>query len=463
MDFLRECAEFDEARISRYALAQRYYDGKHKTQLLSRAKVILEANGIPYAENYCDLVVDSFAHRLTVRGFTTGAENLDDWARSLWEVNRADELQGIVHTNAPMKGDGVVVVDFSEKTGRARFSWNRPELWEFHYSDDGDLELGVKCWETRASSKTNPNGKPIRRMNLHYANRIEKYFAVAQGANANWSPHVDHADIAENGDTTWPIWWTDNGHEDGEPIGINAIHFRHKAKGDTYGRSKVTPAVPMQDGINKACVDLFYVMDALGFPVRTATGVPEDVTLSVAVGEWVKATSESAKFDTLPSEDPDKMVKSIEASIRRFALKNRTPVHALIGGTLPSGESLKTANEASVQDAEDAQTYFGNSWEDVITLGHAIETVFGENAPELGEARFQTQWEDAETRNDLEEAQILEIEVREFGLSKATALAKRGYDAADELEKSQQESADLGEAILKGFDNGQVDTGIAAG
>lgn len=452
-DFLRECSRLDPVRSERYALAQRYYDGEHNTKLVDRAKLILESNGIKYAENYCDVVIDTMTHRMNVTGFSCAEDaGAEEWAKTFWTLpaNRVGEFQGVVHTNTTIKGDGFVAVEYDNALGRSRMSWNRPEICAPHYADGSDeMEYLVKCWETRRSSPTNPNGRPIRRMNVYFPDRVEKYFAVAQGDTANWTPHMD----AE--DASWPIWWTDTQQQDGTPLGIPFAHFRNKADGNTFGTSEIRGAIPLQDAINKQLVDLFYVMDTQGWPVRWGTGIPDDQAITLAIGEIIKATDSSARFGQFEPADPRALCEAIEASLRRFAVKTATPVGDLIASTAASGESKKTDIEKHIAKVKDREQAHGAAWSQAISIAYKLDQVFGSAEGSDEAPQFVTLWTDPQPRNESDETDMYATQVREIGLSKATALARLGYDADAEMKASAEES----ENAARRFNAGVADTG----
>jgi hypothetical protein len=459
-DFLRECSQFSTTRLAGYSLGQNYYDGQHKTRLLDRAKLILESNGIPYAENYCEVVVDTMAHKMNVTGFACEEDRTaEEWAKAYWEspANNTGEFQGIVTSNTRIKGDGFVAVEYSSILGKPRLIWNKPELCEPHYSaeDPDSMDFFVKCWETRASSVTNPNGTDIRRMNLYYPDRIEKYFAVAKGDNANWSPHIDYDPEGENGSEAWPIYYTDNGAQDGAPLGIDFFHFRNKAKGNTFGKSELRGAIPMQDAINKQVEDLFYVMDAQGWPVRYGTGIPDDQAITIAIGELLKASDPQAKFGQLDPADPRNLCQAIEASLRRFAIKTSTPVGDLLASAAASGESKKMDVEEHIAKVLDRETSDGGVWSQVMTAAYKLEGVFGEGSVDLTALpQFTTVWDDPRPRNESAETEMYATQVRDLGLSKATALTRLGYDAEAEATAKATEAEAASAAAEKAFSAG---------
>jgi Phage portal protein, SPP1 Gp6-like len=445
-DFLREAADMGAGRLSKYSLFEDYYEGEHRIRLLERAKKYLEASGLPYTENFCETIVDVLAQRLEVVGFKV-EHNADasDWlTKTVWPKNGMDERQGIVHTQTTVKGDGFIIVTFDPVTGLPKNTWNRPEIIKPVYADDDPDEMLYACkvWTTAAVSPTNPNGDVVNRLNIYFPDRVEKWFAVGSkdAGKEVWAPHCDDEDVVD-GAAVWPIPWTTTGDVEGEPIGIPVVHFRNKPKGRTFGRSEIRGTIPQQEALTKQLVDLFYVMDSQGWQQRWATGVDDNASLNVAIGEFLKASNEQAKFGQFTAENPGPMGEQIEGTLRRMAARAQTPLHLLMtGGTLPSGESLKAAESPLVHKAGDRKTTHGGSWSKVQKLNIRVTHVFGTLPFTFDEeAEIETVWADSESRNEQAETNTLGVQVELLGLSKTTALRKLGYDPEEEQKNRDEE------------------------
>jgi hypothetical protein len=445
-EFIRAAADMGGERISKYGLFEDYYEGEHRVRLLERAKKYLEASGLPYTENFCETIVDVLAQRLEVVGFKVEEhDDASDWlTKTVWPKNGMDEKQGVVHTQTSVKGDGFVIVTFDPVSELPKFTWNRPEIVKPVYADDDPDEMLYACkvWTTAVESPTNPNGEVINRLNIYFPDRVEKWFSVGSkdAGKETWVPHLDEEDVVD-GIATWPVPWTTTGTSGGEPIGIPVVHFRNKPKGRTFGRSEIRGTIPQQEALTKQLVDLFYVMDAQGWQQRWATGVDDKASLNVAIGEFLKASNDNAKFGQFTAEDPGPMGEQIEGTLRRIAARAQTPLHLLMtGGTLPSGESLKAAEAPLVHKADDRKKTHGGSWSKVMGLGVAVMQVFGTLPFELDdEAEIETVWADSESRNEQAETNTLGVQVELLGLSKTTALRKLGYDPEGEQANREKE------------------------
>lgn len=474
-EFLRAAADMGSARLNAYRLYDEYYEGEHRVLLLDRARRYLEASGIRYCENFCETIVDVMCQRLEVVGFQVEDNDAaSDWlTKTVWPRNEMDEKEGVVHTETTKKGDGFLIVGYDAERELPTFTWNRPEIVKPVYSDESpDVMLyAAKIWTTNQISSTNPTGEIINRLNLYYPDRVEKWFSIGdQDGKEDWAPHVDPEDLDEAGAAKWPIPWTMDGTPDGEPIGIPVIHFRNKPKGRTFGRSEMHGVIPQQDALNKQLLDLFYVMDAQGWKQRWASGIPDDTTLNIAIGEWVKSSNENAKFGEFDAEDPGPMGEQIEGTLRRMAARSQTPLHLMMtGGTLPSGETLKTAESPLVHKDKDRMITHGNSWSKAMRLGVRVVEAFGnlptvvieDEAGEDGEpksrsiqvsidpdAEIKTIWGNPESRNEQSETNTLGVQVELLGLSKTTALRKLGYDPDEEEELREQEAEEEPEPLI---------------
>ncbi len=246
--------------------------------------------------------------------------------------------------------------------------------------------------------------------------------------------------MQDDGDDGWPVWWTTDGQQDGDPLGVPVVHFRHRPFGDGHGRSRVRQAIPFQAELNKYLADLSDLIDNHALPQDYVTGVAGDnVSFKRVPGNMWQATSGDAKFGRLDASPTDNLLAAIEGVLSRLARKTRTPMHLLTGGTPASGEALKTSESGLVMAAKVCQTDFGNDWEDVIRIGLRLAAVFGDG-PELPDTiMVETQWANAATRSDKDELETAMLK-RQLGVSDYTLLQELGYDPEVELARRATEA-----------------------
>jgi hypothetical protein len=329
-EFLRRAADMGNDRIAAYGLAERYYDGDQGVELTDRLKQYLELEGVPYAENFCETVVDALAERLSVAGIESENEDLATWLQErVWDANEFDDEQVKVLGEATKLGDAFLIAEWDPERQIVALTYNPPHVVRVEYRN-AVAQWASKVWDTDAVSPTNPTGRAIRRMNIYWPDRVEKWFRLSSDDAGNWAAHRDE------GDTAWPIPWTTKA---GEPRGIPVFHFANKAKRTGYGRAEHRGTIPQQNRLNKELLDLSQILDTMGWPQRTATGVTTS-ELKTAPGEVWEGPA-GAAFDQFEAADPTGPLASIEATIVRMAGRSRTPVYQMVlSGDIPSGEAL---------------------------------------------------------------------------------------------------------------------------
>lgn len=435
-ELLTELAEPEGDRLEDYARAERYYEGDHKVRLNDRERQYLQRSGIPFAENFCETIIDTFSNRMTVTGFLCD-DNAEatEWADGFFAGDAIAEVAGTVHTQTPMKGDAFLGVDWSPELNRPVFSWNDPAIATPVYDAFGRLIMVAKSWSEWSVSPTNPDGKHIRRLNLHLPDRIEKWFTWSGSGQAEWMMHMDA------GDEVWPTPWV---RPDGTPRGVSVLHFRHKPKGRIFGRSRLRSAIPQQDFLNKQLIDLANILDNQGWDQRWATGVSSKTagTLKNVAGEVWATPNENAKFGQFDSAEVKGVLEAIEGCLRRMAGRSSTPMHLMIAGAitqLPSGESLKTAEAPLIFECKDAHPTYGGNWSAAMAIAAGLEADFGSSGLVYAAQAFDTQWEDPTSRNELAELQVSEAKMT-IGVSRTTLLEEAGYDPEKEAERRRDEA-----------------------
>ena len=430
-----------------YARYQRYYLGEHDVQLTNRLRQFLPAN-VQFRDNFCAVVVDAITERLTVQSFASATdEALTEWAQELWRVNRMDQEQIVVHSEALLKGDAYVLVDYDTQEQRPRLTYQRPDTITPRYDPNTrQMAFAAKKWQAYKEV----GFETVTRMNLYYPERVEKYIL----AGHVWRPWMDEGDI------DWPLPWVDS---QGAPIGIPLVHFRNRPLSDDFGVSELTNVIPVQDLLNKALVDLVMILDTMGFAQRWGIGIDSPgTTLRTVPGSfWNMKSSDpgSAKVGQFETADVAGPLKAIETFIQHISAISRTPQHLFhLAGGIPSGEALKTSESGLVHKAKLRQVEFGNSWEDVIRVAARLESVFGKQS--FADTRVEAQWKDPETHNEEAFIAALGVKRTQLGVPEAQIWREAGYTVEQiaEMKQDQQDekvaASNIGAEILKQFEQG---------
>lgn len=459
--FLTWLANAEADREEGYRVAREYYDGDHDTQLTDRMRTFLQVKrSADFRSNYCPIVVDALAERLTVTGFEVEGQDeiLWDW----WNAARMDGVQGVLHTAAVRDGDAYLMVEWDEENGRPAFyfepAYDGGEGVKVIYDDaTNQPALASKRWRVR-------NGEGagyVRRMNVYYPDRVEKYVSNDREFEGAWQPYQEDGQ-------PWPVPWTDGS---GRPLGVPVIHFKNLDQGYNYGQSELKNVIPLQDALNKTMIDLLAAADTTAFRVYWMIG-DDPSGVSVAPGTWVYTTrpssgEDSAAMGYFPGEDLGNLIALKDSMAIEIARVSRTPVsYFQVSGQRPAEGTLKQEESGLVGKAKNRQVSFGNAWEDAFGLARRLWNAFGPG-PELDESvQISTVWRDAETRND--EALLNTLKIKsELGVPKEQLWSEMGYDASD-IERMQEMSAadrekeaNLGTMLMDAFERegGRINVG----
>lgn len=464
--FLDECADMGAERLERFELYREFYEGDHRVELTDRAREYLERKGVRFSENFCEPIVDMIAERLTVTGYDVmigeeeegdATEAIATWLkREFWRANRLDETAGVVHSIALSRGESFGIIGYDNAKGRPTFAFNAPERMKACYCDDDPerMEYAVKTWDTDEAGPSSPDGRRITRMNLYYPDRIERYFKLhASQGRGGWSRWMDAPDPDSAEPAPWPTPWVDAA---GEPLGIPVVHFRNRAQGRPHGRSELVGVVPQNMLLNKQVLDLAMVIDNQGWPQRWVSGVdPTTAGFKTAPGEMWVTSSKDARFGQFDSADIAPMLAGIDSTLGRMARRSGMPLHMLMGGDVPSGEAMKTAEARLVKRCEDRAVSFGNRWEDAGLMAIRLAAL-ADDLPvpvDVEQVALDALWDSPESRDDKAEAETAAI-WSALGASKRTLLARAGFDPDQEEARRAEESASAAQQAARFFDGG---------
>ena len=456
LSFLNWLATEDSDRQARYTAYREFYDGDHDTQLTTRQRKYLQVKiGDEFNSNYCPIVVDVLAERLNVTGIQVEGQDEEMW--DWWQKNRMDGTQGVVHTSVLRDGDTYVLVEWNNEKQLPQFT---PEPAcdgiygiKVHYAEAGLRNVAFASKRWRVEDEDPESAGKMRRLNLYYPDRIEKYYSHSEEFEGDWMPYQDEGD-------PWPLPWV---AADGTPLGVPMIHFRNKEQGYKYGISELKNIIPLQNALNKAIIDLMATADSTGFPLLYMLG-DDPSELKVAPGSWIYSlrppTGEgSVAVGKIPSEDLTSLIAFKDAIVAEIARVSRTPLsYFQVTGQIAAEGTQKQQESGLVAKAKDRMIGFGNSWEDAFYMARRLHNTFGAGGMDEEQA-ISIEWDDPETRNDKEYREALQIEAA-LGVPEEMIWRKLGYDA-DEIAEMQAMKAEtlaaesnIGGALLRNFESG---------
>lgn len=458
LSFLRWLVAEDETRQNNYRQFREYYDGTHDTQLTERQRQYLELRaGQEFNDNYCQIPVDSLAERLTITGIQAGDQSELMW--SWLKGSNIDGLQGIVHTCAIRDGDSYLLTEWDNERQRPIFTYEMAccdgDGVKVHYSTERRTEsdFASKRWRITQGA----DAGHVRRMNLYYPDRVEKYISDQGASEGEWQQYRDD-------DDAWPLPWTSP--KTGDPFGVPAVHFKNAETGYPYGTSELANIIPLQNALNKSIIDLLAAADTTAF--RTFWMLGDNPTgVRVSPGSWIYSTRapsgpEGAAVGYFPGEDLTPLIALKDSAAMEIARVSRTPLSMFqISGHIAAEGTMKQQEAPLVSKARKRQIYFGNAWESALIVARRLWNAYGPG-PELDETQsIEMLWANPETRNVKEDLEIATMK-RALGVSLPRIWGELGYDAETIATFEAARDADalrernLGEQMLRAFDAGDA-------
>lgn len=430
-------------RSANYIKYREYYDGVQN--LAFATKKFTNTFGTQFATfayNRCSGVVDAIADRLQLQGFTlegnqvqteqvdptvAKADPVKEAIDQVWRENRLDKGQGELISEVLKCGDAYLIVwpeIKADGTAIPRFYVNEAGTCAVITDPETKRTLkAAKAWRIES-------GKYLGfwRLTLYYPDAIYKYISLAKkdGLPKKVTDFVPY-DPAIDGNATepWPL---------ANPFGqVPVFHFSNNSPTGRYGKSELRDVIPLQDAINKSCMDLMVAMEYGAFRQRWATGLnlgmPDPITgvipspYKIGPGE-VWAGPNGAQFGDFNVTDLKQFLEVTDKYDAKISNVARIPAYwlTLSMSTSLSGEALKTADSPFVKKLTDRQISFGNDWEDafkfaLLTMKVDVDTL-------------KSQWLSAELRSEQDVAQVSMIKAG-FGVPEEKLWEENGYSPGE--------------------------------
>ena len=384
-------------QAGRYRRSSRYYAGEHSLSFATEKFANTFGDLFrEFALNLCPAVCDAIKDKLKISGFGVRSEERDKSrtlsadVNEIWRANRMAIRSGEVHKEALKNGDAYVIV-WPAADGTVQIFPNSAETCTVGYDEEmpGRVKWAAKYWRT-------PEKRT--RLNLFFPDRIEKFISKdAQDGflpNAeSFTPTVESARsiASKNAEER------DESRTLNNPFGVVPVfHFANNADIGSFGVSELEPAIPVQDGLNKAVLDMLVAMEVCAYRQRWAAGIEIQydkdgnaaAPFKAGIDHLWLAENPDAKFGDFAAADLEQFLKVKDGFRIDIASVTGTPLYYLMPQVrgFPSGESLRKAETRFVAKVRDRQEQFGTVWEDVMAFalriaGHANAAVSTEWEP----------------------------------------------------------------------------------
>jgi hypothetical protein len=407
------------ARFPFYEMYSAYYEGRHRFNFATeKFRNTFGSLFHSLTDNLCAVCVDAPADRMLITGFAVeeGAAGLSQDCDEVWQFNRMDERASLVHKEALREGDAYVIV-WPDEAGEPVIWPQRAAMTTVYHDQEHPERLlwAAKLWLDAGG---------FARLNMYYAERIEKYTSTARlmyslpDDTARWVPAVTEGE-------GWPL---------ANPYGrVPVFHFANNAWIASFGRSEIASVVPLQDALNKALCDMMVAMEFAAMPQRWATGLELDTD---SAGKPVKpfetgidriwaVANETVKFGQFDSANLKNFIEVQESLRGEIARVSGLPPYYFMPstGSWPSGESLKTAESRLTTKVRNRESGYGNTWEDCMAFALLIRQG-------VTQIRLSTQWQDPAPVSEAETLANLTVK-KKLGVSTQQILSEAGYGDQD--------------------------------
>ena len=384
--FITHLTEEESARQESYRQYRDYYDGRQGVLLTDRQRKFLHVGpDKEFSANYMHIVVDSLVTRLRVKGFEAGdlTDTLNTWFRQM----RINAVQGGIHTGAIRDGDAYGFVEWDAIRQRPRLiphlSYDGRDGAHAYYTPERvDPVLFSKRW-------TVENGAiGLRRMNLYYPDRLERYWCHTSTGDMNWLP-------GSGRDGTGLPAVSPYAH------GFPLVHFTNRARGFRYGMSELEPGIPMQDALNKAIIDMLAAADASGFRIMVMIG-GDPSGIELAPGSWVYLPDQApdeANVYQIPGEPLRPHIEVVDAFVQRIAQVTDTPLSYFQQSGQMASEGTHRQHEARMLAKSRAcATELGEQWEDIMRICIRMSNLYDGTTYDE-DVEITTLWDDFDIRD----------------------------------------------------------------
>lgn len=392
-----------------YEKYEDYYEGEHELEFATEAwENVFGSTFKQFADNWCQVVVDTTAQRLQISGWSSETNEEDAGiAEEIWDDSMVEREARDLHTHSLVKGDGYLMVWPNAEDG---------DKIDIFYNDALDINVfydpANKRRITRGSKRWMDELAQIH-LRLYFPDRTEG-FVIPRQENRVYEIESGLQTLEPEDREILPEGWEREGAAVRNPYGIVPIfHFKNKASGSTHGISEVKVVIPIQNAVNKILMDMMIGSEFGAFRQKwmAGGGHPKEGWKSGPTRIWA-TTDPNAKFGAFPETDLEPYTRVVETLVGHIAKTTQTPMHYLrASGDMPSGDAMKFAESTLVFKARDRQKAWGETWSRAMSFAVALKKGAKDSNAVQEQLRNPVRplWVDPELRHDLEQAQTAQL------------------------------------------------------
>ena len=384
-----------------------YYRGDHP--LLFASPEFEQATGglfENFSDNWCGVVVDSVAERLSVTGFRlAGGETADAEAMELWQSNGLDADSGLAFVDTLVTARSFISVWADDEDGKA------PQI-TFEHASQVIVGYEPGSRRKRKAALKRWADDTYQYATLYLPTHVLKFQRRAQTVDTGgmWTERTVGLPAGQS-------WEMPN------PLGIvPVVEAQNRPRLVGEPQSEIDTVLPIQDAINTLWAHLLTASDYLAFPQRVILGMDrptrdlvdeagnvvgtEHVPLSKFRADRIAWLEDpEARIDAWAAASLDNYTSVIEVAVRHLAAQTRTPPHYLLGQMVNiSAEALTAAESGLVAKVRERQTYAAEAIREAMRLAALVA---GNKDRAEGFAKGTVLWRDPQFRAEAQYADAL--------------------------------------------------------
>ena len=378
-----------DEQIEQIAEPGAYYDGDQRlafaTQKFREAFARYYA---PLANNWMRIVVEAPVSRLEIQGFrfdpdtskNTWELDADSDAWKMWQANNFDAISRQIHIDACKLGISYMLVAPPDPDDRYN---SAPVMTGEHAS---------QCYVFADPMNPNRRMAAVKRWADDWDNHAYATVWTADGVSQFRSarpistPSQSTHEIViydVRGEpipsTNSKISWTSTSSQPNEIGVVPMIAIVNSPDLLTGGSSDLKPAIPIQDAVNKYCLDMQVSSEFHAYPQRWATGweravddtghelTGREVEVMMSATRMIRAESHETSFGAFTTGDVNNYIGPIELYVDHLAAQTQTPVYYLKGKLANlSADAMHAADQGLVDRCKGKILSYSDPWEEYM-------------------------------------------------------------------------------------------------
>lgn len=394
-----------DKRGARVKLYRQYAEGDHRANMTDQMRKMLRlqpdtASLNDFNDNYCGIVIDKMAGRVSVSEISTGEDTNDkNWLQPLLEKQDFQAAEGMWWRGAITDGDAFVMVDpqtllWSSEPAYDGFSGmvaiyntlSRKPVWACKVWSEGDAA------DQPEGDATGTGARKIMRLVVYQPAKIT-YWEGEEGASEVRTRKPEGTE--GKAEQAWPA------ELDGD---LPFVCFANERNNYTlYGNSEIRKAIPLQDVLNRTVYSMVMASEFSAFPVNWSKGleiVPGGIVPGAVINLTLRDSSGKALTEftqdqiaflsassvgQLATTNISQYTAQVEMIVREISQATQTPIYGITTQGAISGDALKQLEIGLIGKIQRFQRQNTDALRQLITLTAKMERVFqpGLSTPEV--------------------------------------------------------------------------------